>query len=77
MAETTENRVKIGAQVNESVYAEFKQYIEDKTGQKRGVLGEAVEAALRQYMEDDGRDVDRDVSNAALVREIRALRSSD
>jgi hypothetical protein len=77
MAETTENREKIGAKVDESVYAEFKQHVFEATGQKRGVLGEAVEAALLQYMEDDGRDVDDDVSNADLLREIRALRSSD
>ncbi|WP_155119449.1 hypothetical protein [Halomicrobium katesii] len=77
MAETTENRVKIGAKVNESVYAEFKQHIHDKTGQKRGVLGEAVEAALRQYMDENDSDIDGDVSNADLMREIRALRSTD
>jgi hypothetical protein len=77
MAEKTENRVKIGAKVNESVYAEFKQHVFDATGQKRGVLGEAVEAALRQYMEDTKDGVDGDVSNADLLREIRALRSSD
>lgn len=77
MVQTTENRVKIGAKVNESVYAEFKQHVYEKTGQKRGVLGEAVEAALRQYMEDTKDGVDGDVSNADLLREIRALRSSD
>jgi hypothetical protein len=77
MVQTTENREKIGAQVNESVYAEFKEHVYEKTGQKRGVLGEAVEAALRQYMEDTESDSDDDVSNKDLMREIRALRSDE
>lgn len=73
MAETTENREKIGAKVNASVYAEFKQYVQDKTGQKRGVLGDAVEAALLEYMDDD---IDGDVSNADILRELREFRQA-
>ena len=77
MVETTENRVKIGAKVEESVYASFKQHVYDETGQKRGVLGEAVEAALIDYMDDDAVSDDGEVSNSDLLREIRALRHSD
>ena len=77
MVETTETRVKIGAKVEESVYASFKQYVYEQTGQKRGVLGEAVEAALIDYMDDDPVSDDGDVSNSDLLREIRSLQHSD
>lgn len=77
MVEDTGNRVKMGAQVNEALYEEFKEYVQSKTGQKRGVLGEALDAALREYMDKDTKPVEGDVSNEDLLREIQALRRSD
>jgi len=66
-------REKIGVRVDADVWDAFREDVEARKGQKRGVLGDEVERALRQYMSDDTaadvedrlRRIERDVSRIA------------
>lgn len=70
-----ENRIKIGAMVDESVYNNFVRFVEEKRGQKRGVLGTELENALKEYMDEDIA-TSSDVSNEDILDELRELRAA-
>lgn len=46
-------RKKIGVEVSADTYERFKQYVEEKTGRERGVLGEHLDRAMSEYVGDE------------------------
>lgn len=42
---------KIGVEVDEETYEQFRQFVIELTGKERGVLGEHLARAMRQYVE--------------------------
>lgn len=47
-------RTQIGAKVDKELWAEFREDVQERKGQTRGVLGVEVERALRAYMYGEG-----------------------
>jgi hypothetical protein len=78
MADSNGNRKKIGAKVDADVYDEFVEFVQEKRGQKRGVLGGEIENALKEYM-TDGLTAESEsdgVTNEDLLEEIRGVTPS-
>jgi hypothetical protein len=44
------DREKIGARVDAELWQEFREYVENRHGQTRGVLGRELENAIRNYI---------------------------
>ena len=72
------DRVQPGGRVDEQVYEKFKQFVRDRHGTTRGVLGEELEKAMRQRMNAErGNDqltrIENDVATIkAQLAEIEA-----
>lgn len=50
----TDRQTKIGVQVDKTLYQRFVQYVQEKHGKKRGVLGAELEKAMRKHMRGRG-----------------------
>lgn len=67
------DREKIGVRVDAELWEAFREDVKARKGQTRGVLGDEVESALRQYLSDDTaatvedrlRRIERDVTRIA------------
>lgn len=46
------NQVQPGAKVDEETYERFRQFVQDNHGKTRGSLGDELERAMKQRMED-------------------------
>jgi len=44
------DRTQIGPKVDEELWAEFREYVKSRHGQTRGVLGDELENAIRNYI---------------------------
>ena len=53
------NREKIGPRVDAQLWQQFREDVQERKGQTRGVIGDELENAIREYLRDDDRPVDR------------------
>ena len=53
------NRVQIGPEVDERLWKEFRNTVKEEKGQVRGVLGDELENAIREYLRDDSSPTER------------------
>lgn len=53
------DRVQIGPRVSQSLWDEFRNDVQKRKGQTRGVLGDELENAIREYLRDEDRPIDR------------------
>jgi len=65
-------RKKVGVRVDESLWNEFRENVKSRKGQTRGVLGDELENAIREYIRDDAQPIQRRI-NSRLSRIEREL----
>jgi len=54
-------RVQVGARVDAQLWERFREDVQERKGQTRGVVGDELENAIREYLRDESRPVDRRV----------------
>jgi len=52
------DRVKVGPRVDKQLWREFRENVKQRKGQTRGVLGDELENAIREYLRQEERPVD-------------------
>lgn len=60
-------RVKIGPRIDADLWERFRNDVQERKGQTRGVLGDELENAIRQYLRDEPRPVEQEI-NRRLTR---------
>ena len=53
------DRKKVGVRVDGSLWERFRQDVENRKGQTRGVLGDELENAIREYLHDESTPTER------------------
>ena len=57
------DREKIGPRIDTQLWQEFRNDVQERKGQTRGVLGDELENAIREYLRDEDRPIDRRIEN--------------
>lgn len=72
-------RVQPGGRVDRRTYEDFKQFVRDRHGTTRGVLGEELENAMRKHMSNERGDdqLTRIESDVASVKAMLAASEAD
>ena len=60
-------RVKIGPRIDADLWERFRNDVQERKGQTRGVLGDELENAIRQYLRDEARPMEQEI-NRRLTR---------
>jgi hypothetical protein len=55
------DRTQIGPTVDAGLWREFRENVKERMGHTRGALGDELENAIREYIRDESRPVDRRV----------------
>lgn len=55
------DRTQIGPTVDAALWREFRENVKDRKGHTRGALGDELENAIREYIRDESRPIDRRV----------------
>jgi hypothetical protein len=55
------DREKIGPRINSELWERFRTDVRERKGQTRGVLGDELENAIRQYLKDEPDPIQKDI----------------